>query len=107
MTEQEMQRRCNILLSLQRVLVGKISPNLQAVTMDSSTNSISLYFFFTGEPSKENREDIQAVSREVQMDFPDDTIQVECISLAPNAPLPNIGKEGLFIRKGIYSAPKN
>lgn len=63
-------RRCEVLLSLQRALLGEVSPNLRAVTVSYTDSSVQFEAYFDGEISDEDREAMSMVETEVMADFP-------------------------------------
>jgi len=58
-------------LSIQRALLGEVSPNLVAVSCGISGNTIRIATYFDGPVSREDRERIQSVGAEVIADFPE------------------------------------
>lgn len=63
-------RRCEVLLSLQRALLGEVTPNLRAVTVAFTGDSIHFEAFFDGPIGDEEREAMSLVETEVLADFP-------------------------------------
>jgi hypothetical protein len=63
-------RRCEVLLSLQRALLGEVTPNLRAVTVNYDDTSIHFEAFFDGAISDDEREGMSLVETEVLADFP-------------------------------------
>lgn len=59
-----------LLLSVQRALLGAVSPNLRAVTCGWEGVEIKLRFVFDGEIAEEELEDARIVGTEVIADFP-------------------------------------
>jgi hypothetical protein len=62
--------RTRLLLSLQRALLGAVSPGLRAVTCGWEGVEIKLRFVFDGEIAEEDSEDAGIVGAEVAADFP-------------------------------------
>lgn len=62
-------RQCEVLLSLQRALLGAISPAIRAVTVRFDESSIYFEVFVHGEISDEVREAMSEVETEVMADF--------------------------------------
>lgn len=69
MTDADL-RKCDVLLSLQRALLGEVSPNLRAVTVHFTDASIHFEAFYDGEPHEEDRESMLLVETEVMAEFP-------------------------------------
>jgi hypothetical protein len=63
-------RRCEVLLSLQRALLGEVAPNLRAVTVTYTGNAIHFDAFFDGPIGDAEREAMSLVETEVLADFP-------------------------------------
>jgi hypothetical protein len=61
-----------LLLSLQRALLGTITPNLRAVTVDfvEINSYLNICFFYHGEVSEEVAEDINCALTEIDLDPP-------------------------------------
>ncbi|TIN21628.1 MAG: hypothetical protein E5Y31_20470 [Mesorhizobium sp.] len=62
--------RARLLLSVQRALLGAVSPRLRAVTCAWEGVEIKLRFVFDGEPVDQDLEDAGIVAGEVAADFP-------------------------------------
>lgn len=69
MTGDDM-RKCEVLLSLQRALLGEVGSNLRAVTVTYSGTTIHFDAFVDGEVTDEEREAMSLVETEVMADFP-------------------------------------
>ncbi|WP_045854290.1 hypothetical protein [Raoultella terrigena] len=65
-------------LSLQRALLGNVTPNISAVSVELVDNRISIFFYFDGEVSDEDEELVSVVETEVMADF-DESFDVEAI----------------------------
>jgi hypothetical protein len=64
-------KRVELMLSVQRALLGAVTDRLFAVTAGwSREDAIVIDAYFIGEPSAEDIEDMGAVSAEVVADFP-------------------------------------
>lgn len=74
----EAELRVSILLSLQRALLGEITPSLRGVTVGWDSSEIIIHCFFDGEISYENRESMEVVATEVMADFPEHKVSVQC-----------------------------
>ena len=62
--------RAKLLLSVQRALLGAVSPRLRAVTCGWEGFEITLRFVFDGEVADPDLEDAGVVASEVAADFP-------------------------------------
>jgi hypothetical protein len=63
--------RIRVLLSLQRALVGEVTPNIRAVSVEYSEEKIRIQVYIDGEISEEAKEEFDAgVVTQVVADFP-------------------------------------
>lgn len=62
-----------ILLSAQRALLGHVTPQLRAVSVDADPNrqQLAIRFVFDGEPSESVREAASCAATEMIADYPD------------------------------------
>lgn len=58
-----------IKLSLQRALLGNVTPNIRAVVVDIEEKKITLLFYFDGETDGDDEELASVVETEVIADF--------------------------------------
>lgn len=80
--------RAELLLSVQRALLGAVSPSLRGVTVGWQDNLIRLRFYFDGPISDEEYSAVQVVSTEVIADFQSPwEINEEILRLDPPTPL--------------------
>jgi len=78
-----------VLLSLQRALLGEVTPNLRVVTVTYDLESIHFDAFFDGPIGDEEREGMSLVETEVLAEFPaTHKITHGVIRLDAPAPLP-------------------
>jgi len=78
MTEQELSSRTR--LSVQRALLGEITPHLRMVTIGwEGLKVFKIRAYFDILPNEDLIEDINVVSTQVIADIPFETDQVECI----------------------------
>jgi hypothetical protein len=61
--------RGSLLLSVQRALLGEVSPSLRGVTVGWRDHLILLRFYFDGAVTEEDREAMSVVGAEVIADF--------------------------------------
>lgn len=59
-------------LSLQRALLGNVTPNIRAVIAELSGKNISLLFYFEGEVDDDDEELASVIETEIIADFDDD-----------------------------------
>ena len=71
--------RARLLLSLQRALLGEVSPNIRAVTSSFAPDRIILRWIIDGAISDDLKESLSSVGTEVVADFPDRDISEEYI----------------------------
>jgi hypothetical protein len=64
------ERSCQVLLSLQRALLGEVTPNLRAVLVRYDDSTVHFVAIFDGPISEDDREGISSVETEVMADFP-------------------------------------
>lgn len=97
-----LRRKIEILLCLQRVLVGAIFPNLRAVQVTLATweeQGIVLYCIFDGEITEYAREEMECVASEVAASFPDGYTTTRFFRIDYPKPIPSFGEEIVFARK--------
>jgi hypothetical protein len=70
------QLRANVLLSIQRALLGVISSKLRGVTVAWSSVSIDILCFFDGPISDDDKDAMQEVETEVMADFVDHEVSL-------------------------------
>ncbi len=64
--------RIEVLLSIQRALVGAITPRMRAITIGFKSNTnIPLRVYFESQPSEEEFDVINTITGEVAGDFPE------------------------------------
>lgn len=92
MTQASSQRRSEVLLSLQRALLGEVSAQLRAVTVTFDEKSVTARAYFDGEIDDEDREGMSSVETQILADFPDDhSMRIECHRLDAPAPIVDDG----------------
>lgn len=87
-------------LSLQRALLGNVTPNIRAVLAESVDKRISMLFYFDGEVSDEDEDLVSVVETEVMADF-DENFNVEAIIHRLDSPGPIKNANGclVYLRK--------
>lgn len=104
MNDHHDTRRCEVLLSLQRALLGEVTPRLRAVTVRHAESSIHFDAYFDGEPNEEERESMSAVETEVMAGFPaTHTTTHDVIRLDPPALIPK-DRIWVYFRKELSVA---
>ena len=69
-----------IRLSIQRALLGAITPNIRLITIGwNGLNSFQLLAYFENEPSEEEIESIESVCTEVNSDIAFQKNEVRCV----------------------------
>lgn len=68
-----------LLLSIQRALLGEITPNIRGITCDLYDSQIIIRCYFEGQVTKDNKESIDSVEAEVIADFPKFAIDLQCL----------------------------
>lgn len=69
-------------LSIQRALLGEVSPQLRAVVFSIAEQELKIRFYFDGLISDINTESASCVETEVLADYEaEDTVVVQCIRL--------------------------
>lgn len=72
------------LCSIQRALLGKVTPNLRAVCLVLSDEKKHLFFYYNTPPSEEEEELASLADTEFISDFPSPDYQTDCtISVIP------------------------
>lgn len=78
--------RAEVLLSLQRALLGEISSQLRGVTCEWDEEDILIEAFFDGEIETSDQDSLECVGSEVAADFPEH--RVEVLSTRIDSPSP-------------------
>lgn len=98
MNSDEMYRQ-KIVLSLQRALLGSITPNLRGVAVDWNDTEIRVFCYYHGPITDDNREEMSCVHTEVATDFVDIT-PVHFVLERLDMPMPMNGfRAWVFLRK--------
>ncbi len=82
-------------LSIQRALLGEVSPQLRAVVFSIAERDIDVRFYFDGDISDKDMESASCVETEIIADYEaEDVITVRCIRLdTPKT----IGDSGVWV----------
>jgi hypothetical protein len=76
---EQWELRVRLLLSIQRALLGEVTPNIRAVTAQIDAQTIVLRWIIDGKISDGLRRDLSAVGAEVVADFATHRIAEELI----------------------------
>jgi hypothetical protein len=102
--------RSTVLLSLQRALIGEITPQMRAIEVEWSPRTIILRVFVDGDASAELQEAFDAaVGTQIVADFPapnqgDPTFTIEFRRVDHPTPVPTRGTL-VFARSGVRNLP--
>lgn len=72
MREEELPVWGNVLMSVQRALLGRVTPNLRGVTVGWESKLIRVHCFYDGVVSDDDHRRMDEVADQVRADFPDD-----------------------------------
>ena len=76
-------------LSLQRALLGSVSPSLRGVAYSASVSTIRVVFYFDGSITSDDHADMTTVIAEVAADFPASVVfEDDMVRLDVPDPLP-------------------
>lgn len=81
-----------ILCSIQRAMLGRVTPNLRAVYGDFSDDIYTLKFYYDQTPNAEEEELVKQTEDEFKGDFPRQTIEFKIITLHHPQRVPNVGR---------------
>src|SRR5262245_2054302 len=73
------QLRVRLLLSIQRALLGEITPNIRAVTAQIDPDTITLRWIIDGEIAGHLQRDLSLVNAEVIAEFPTHQMKEEFV----------------------------
>ena len=92
--------RTSVLLSLQRALLGAVTPNMRAICVGWDEKLIRIRAIYDGEIDDEDRERFSEVGTKVIADFSAPmAIEEECVRLDPPERLVSLGlKEWVYWR---------
>ena len=76
---QTVEMRNSVILSVQRALLGEVSPALRGVTVGWDEKSITILCYYDRKISPEDREAMSCVETEVMADFPQLQIDLDVI----------------------------
>lgn len=73
--------RISVLLSIQRALLGAITPNIRGIACAWNKSKITIYCYFDGEITEEDEDSMDCVATEVIADFLEHTVDLQCITV--------------------------
>ena len=103
--ETETDFRRNLLLSVQRALLGRVGPDLRRVTLDWNWNKrqSSITAIFDGPVSERDQEDMEIAHTEVISDFPEVPnelkLDLRIMRIDTPEPVKGFGKVAVFERR--------
>ena len=77
----EISFEISLQLSLQRALLGEITPNIRGITCACNESVIVVRCYFAGEITEEDEDSMDCVATEVISDFPEYAIDLQCIAI--------------------------
>lgn len=99
--DKETMRMIQVLLSLQRALIGAVTPHLRAVNVSWDMHHIDIYFFYDGEISEDDQEESECAVTEVLANFPDDSMEAHHIRCDFPNKIPDLGERVVFQRREV------
>ena len=82
--------RPEMLLSVQRALLGAVSPWLRGVAVDLRSDTATVFFYHDGEIHQDGRDDLTTVTAEIAADMTQEVeVRDEIVRLDPPARLPD------------------
>jgi hypothetical protein len=78
MTAVSEEQRTRALLSVQRALLGAVSPAVRAVVVELQGSALTVTAYFDGEVSEDDIESFSCVEAEIMADFPEQRVEVRC-----------------------------
>ncbi len=97
--DQETIRQIRVLLSVQKALLGAVTPSLRSVNVSWDMNRIDIYFVYDGEISDMDCEEAECAATEVLANFPDNIVETHHIRCDYPKRTPAVGKQVVFRRK--------
>ncbi len=97
------------ILSLNRGLLGEVSPALRAAQIKWDQELIHLFFYYDGEISEEDHEAAECAATEVMADFPEYHYEIDILQWDYPKPIPKEG-ELVYYRREVRpnkSQPQN
>ena len=79
MNKTELKTR--VLLSIQRALLGEITPNIRGITCTQNETKINICCYFEEDINEDNEESMDCVATEVAADFTDRKVDIQCMTI--------------------------
>lgn len=99
-------RLCEVLLSLQRALLGAVGVRLRAVTVGYAETSVHFDAYFDGAVDEDDREAMSQVETEVMADFPSShSVTHTVIRLDAPEPIPKDCTWVYFRKEALSATP--
>jgi hypothetical protein len=103
MNQLHIDRRIQVLLSVNRALLGEVPPALRGVTVGWDEHSIELRAYFDGEIDEEDRESMECVLTEVMADFSaDEQFALDCVRQDAPARMEAL-REWVYLRRELVA----
>jgi hypothetical protein len=81
-TNEGLPTRANVLLSVQRALLGRVMPALRAVVVQIGAREVCARCYFDGSISEADQEEMSDAEAEVLADYrPEVVVHFECVRL--------------------------
>ena len=91
--------RVRLLLSIQRALLGRVTPNIRAVTAAIDKSTITLRWLMDGEVTDDLEDDLSTVGAEVVADFESHQIAEEFLRCDAPRPMDDFQLEQLAYQR--------
>jgi hypothetical protein len=105
MDEDEKNFRILVLLSLQRALIGMITPNMLAVYVSWTETEVFVRVLFDGTVSPDDIEGVSIIETEIIADIPTHAVRCvaeSCLCAKNEMPKPRINERIVFKRAIIW-----
>ncbi len=89
----------NAILSMNRALLGEVSPALRAAKIAWDEDVVHLYFYYDGKISEEDHESAECVATEVIADFPEHELEIDILRWDYPKRIPQEGLDTVYHRR--------
>lgn len=102
MQQQDIKLVNRLKLSIQRALLGAITPNIRAIFAELIEQNIQIYFYYDGKIQVDDEENASSITSEVIADF-DDEFDLDLIIKRIDYPTDIVHPDGIcvFYRKEV------
>ena len=84
-----MDNRAKVLLSVQRALLGEVTPDLRGVSVEVNDNRVRLTSYFADKVTEDQKDVVSTITAEVAADLPHDwTIEDDLVTAPVSGRLP-------------------